>query len=155
MGCTFDFVKSVQIGGELEVLQYNTKNECLWVPTQPTQAGFFPRQATLRVQPGITWAFNLSLNAYHFLGRLSGYVQYIWEGHGEDSFEVVKSTTNPANISFRTLIENSKWNNQLINLGLTYDISPFLSLGFAWQAPGPRRNAARSNTVLVSLVGTF
>jgi hypothetical protein len=155
MGATLDFIKSVEIGGELEVMQYNTKNICMPVPTQPTQVGFLPRMTTLRVHPGISWAFNLSLNAYHFLGRLSGYAQYVWVGHGQDSFLTINSTTNPANIAFDTLIENSKWDNQLINLGLTYDISPFLALGFAWQAPGPRRNAFRSNTVLVSLVGTF
>jgi hypothetical protein len=49
----------------------------------------------------------------------------------------------------------TKWESQLLNVGFTYDISPYVNLGVAWQAPLHRRNAYRSTTFLGSITMTY
>lgn len=155
-GTTFDFVKTVEIGFEFNVTKFFKKTHaCVPAPTYYTQAGMFPQTMTVCVDPGLTWNAVFSLNAYHFLSRISAYVQYVLTGHNEDCFNIICATTEKNNISIKRLIENSKWESNMFNVGLTYDISPNLALGFFWQAPSTRRNAYRSTTLMLSIIGTF
>ncbi len=155
-GITFDFVKTVEVGFEFNITKFfKKKHSCVPCPTDFTQAGMFPEQMVISVDPGLNWNAVFSLNAYHFLSRISAYVQYVFNGHDEDCLEIICGPTDPRNISLRRMVENSKWESDVVNVGLTYDISPNLALGFLWQAPAARRNAYRSTTLMLSLVGTF
>jgi hypothetical protein len=155
-GVTFDFVKTVEIGFEFNVTQFFPKTHCnVPAPTYITQAGIYPEKMTVKVSPGLNWNAVFSLNAYHFLSRISAFAQYVFNGHDEDCYKILSATTDPANISLKRLRENSKWESNVINFGMTYDISPNLALGFLWQSPSARRNAYRATTVMLSIVGTF
>ncbi len=155
-GVTFDFVKTVEIGFEFNVTKFFKKTHtCVPAPTDFTQAGLFPQTMRVSVDPGLNWNAVFSLNAYHFLSRISAFVQFAFTGHDEDCFKILSATTDVANISLRRLVENSKWESNMVNVGLTYDISPNLALGFFWQAPATRRNAYRSTTLMLSIIGTF
>ncbi len=155
-GVTFDFVKTVEIGFEFNVTKFFKKTfNCVPAPTNFNQAGMFPQTMCVSIDPGITWNAVFSLNAYHFLSRISAYVQYVFNGHNEDCFKILSATTDIGNISIKRLVENSKWESNVVNVGLSYDISPNLALGFFWQAPSARRNAYRSTTIMLSIVGTF
>ncbi|MBY0109968.1 MAG: hypothetical protein K2X90_02550 [Candidatus Babeliaceae bacterium] len=155
-GVTFDFVKTVEIGFEFNVTQFFPKtHSCVPAPTYITQAGIYPETMTVKVSPGLNWNAVFSINAYHFLSRISAFFQYVFNGHDEDCFKICSATTDPANISLKRLVENSKWESNVVNVGMTYDISPNLALGFLWQSPSARRNAYKSTTVMLSIVGTF
>lgn len=156
MGVTFDFVKTVEIGFEYNITKFFAKtHDCYPVPTDFLQAGIYPQKASVRIDPGLNWNAAFSINAYHFLSRISAYVQYVLSGHDEDCFKICCADTDPSNISIKRLIENSKWEANVVNVGMTYDISPNLALGFYWQAPVFERNAFRSTTLMFSIIGTF
>ena len=123
------------------------------MPTNQFQAGIFATQATLDIQPGINWYFGATLSAYHFLDRLSFYVQYLIVTHDKDCFKV-RSTSAPtvADVLVGKMREESDWQVQLANVALNYDISPNIALGFLWQAPIKQRNAYRSTTIMGSIV---
>lgn len=155
-GVTFDFIKTVEIGFEFNVTGFFPKtHSCVPAPTYFTQAGIYPEIMRVKVSPGITWNSVFSINAYHFLSRISAFFQYVFNGHEEDCFKILSATTDPANINIKRLVENSKWEFNVINVGMTYDISPNLALGFLWQSPSARRNAYKSTTVMLNIIGTF
>lgn len=155
-GVTFDFTQTVELGFEFNVTKFFAKKfKNLPAPTYIRQAGLFPQRMNVTIDPGITWNAALSLNAYHFLSRLSAYFQYVFEGHDEDCYKINSATTLISNISCNRLRENSKWEAQVVNVGFTYDISPNLALGFLWQSPSNRRNVYKSTTIMLSIVGTF
>lgn len=49
----------------------------------------------------------------------------------------------------------TKWEAHFLNVGFTYDISPYVNLGVAWQIPLAYRNAYRSTTFLGSITMTY
>ncbi len=156
LGVTFDFVKTVEIGFEFNVTKFFKKtHHCVPAPTNFLQAGIFPQKVSVKVDPGINWNAVFSLNAYHFLSRISAFAQYVFSGHNEDCFEISCANTAFSNISLKRMIENSKWEACFANIGFTYDISPNLALGFIGQVPSTRRNAYKSTTLMLSIIGTF
>jgi len=67
----------------------------------------------------------------------------------------ITDMVNFEDIDKHTLIERSKWESHVVNIGLHYDISPHISLGFLWQAPATQRNAFKQTSLLWSIVVTF
>ena len=156
VGITFDFITTLELGIEGSAMKYNKRTYNNYpVPTDVKQSGIFPRLATVAIDPGLTWNFTLSINAYHFLDKLSGYVQYVFNGKEEDKFCIIGDQLLASNVAFERLSEDSKWESNMVNVGFTYDISPNIALGFLWQSPASRRNAYRSTTVGGSIVATF
>jgi hypothetical protein len=155
-GFTIDFVDTIEIGFEGQFTKWAARNESNFpVPTNTLQSTIFPRLATVKVSPGTNWNFSFTLNAYHFLDRLSLFVEYMLTSHGEDCFKVLQCDAAPGTIRLQKLVTDSKWEAQVCNVGANYDISPNFALGFFWQAPVARRNAYRSTTLMTSLVLTY
>ena len=50
------------------------------------------------------------------------------------------------------MANRSRWSNHVVNVGLTYDISPNIALGFLWQAPVAQHNSYRQTTLMGSFI---
>jgi hypothetical protein len=157
LGFAIDFVETVEIAFEGSMTKWNSRCYCYYpVPTNCLQSGVYPRQATVCIEPGTNWNFGATLAAYHFVDRLSVWIQYVIVSHKEDCFKRFETVGYPeSNIDKMKLVENSKWEVQLFNVGFNYDISPNMALGALWQAPFKQRNAYRSTTVMGSFIVTF
>ncbi|MGC2310697.1 MAG: hypothetical protein WA432_03695 [Candidatus Babeliaceae bacterium] len=155
-GFSIDFVETVELVFEGSMTKFTPRVHCnVPVPTNWLQSTVYPRLANLRVKPGTNWDFGITLNAYHFIDRLSIYVQYVVVNHDQNCFSIISSNTLPSNILIDKLVRESRWTAHLINVGLQYDIAPHVALGFLWQAPAALRNAYRSTTLLGSLIFTY
>lgn len=156
-GFVIDFAETVECAFEASMTRWTPRTYCnVPVPTEDLQSGIFPFQAKLRVHPGTNWNFGFTLHAYHFIDRLSLYAQYMIVNHEPDCFNVLSTTTTvPKAIRIGKMRENSKWSSQMVNTGLTYDLSPNIEVGFMWQAPVKRVNAYRSTTIMTTLAFTF
>lgn len=152
-GLDLDFLESIEIGGEIGFTHFFSENICNFrVPNHPCQTCLFPFKTDVCYEPGWNWHFAGKIAAYHFVDRLSFWFQYLIIEHKEDEIKLQKP--DPAFVP-KVLEERSKWKAKFANIGLTYDISPNVGLGFTWQAPHSQRNTYRSSTVLFSLYGTY
>jgi hypothetical protein len=118
-------------------------------PTNCTQRFLYPYCTTLNVQPGNNLHFTAEMHAYNFISKLSAWIQYALVNHTEDTFKLVDPT--PAQIdAFRPddLKCRSKFQTQILNTSLYFEISPNITLGFAAQWPIMQRNSYRSTTFL-------
>lgn len=166
-GVTIDFVETLEIGIEAGMTEWSPRTYRNFpVPTSPYQAGMFPYQAVTRIRPGTNWNFAATLNAYHFLERLSMYVQYAIVNHGADHISLKKiQKPNPElvpdpssgipEIFCEKIRKYSRFEVHVLNIGFNYDIAPTVAIGFFWQAPVRRLNAYRSSTVMGSLMVTY
>ena len=157
VGINFDFIETIEIGAEAGITHFFSRDICDFripngVPTRECQLGIYPFTTDVRVDPGLNWHFGAKMQAYHFLDRLSVYIQYLLIHHENDTITLKKP--DPA---FRPKIleKSSYWTAQIANIGFNYDISPSMSLGVLWQAPLSQRNAYRTSTVLFSFSGTY
>jgi len=182
-GTNLDFTETIEVGWELGFTHFfdNTFSDYP-MPTTNLQRGIFPFTTDVTVSPGMNWHFSLKMDAYHFLDRLSFYFQWVILEHKKDKFyarccdyacssescdgcapsgycnncEPYGNCTNTGP-AFKpdVLTCRSAWKAQVINTALNYDISPNVSLGFAWQAPISQRNVFRSTTVAFGVNLTF
>lgn len=161
-GFTIDFEETIAIGFEAGGTLFSKKTYCNFpLPTSWLQTGIYPHTGNVTVCPGSNWNVGVLLNAYHFLDRLSFYAQYMMVNHSADCFTI--NSINPVNgqtsakstILTNKLSQNSKFFASMVNVGLSYDISPNMALGFFWQAPCQRRQAYRSTTVMGSFILTY
>lgn len=147
-GLNINFTETIEVGGEGGVTHFFDRDICsLPVPTSVYQSGIYPYSTAVNIQPGNNWYFGLKMNAYHFMGDLSFYFEYLLIDHEKDCIKLKKF--DPA-FKPDVLRELSDWKSQLANIGFNYDISPHVSLGFLWQTPLPSRNTYRSTTVMLS-----
>ncbi|GAF82502.1 unnamed protein product, partial [marine sediment metagenome] len=152
-GINIDFAETVEIGGEVGVTHFFPKSFCDYrVPNDMFQSGIYPFSTNVRVEPGLNCHISLKLAAYHFLGCLSTYFQYVAIIHNKD--KICLCNPDPA---FRPCLLEciSDWKTQIANIGFNYDISPNISLGFLWQAPLSQRRAYRSSTVMFGFNVTY
>jgi hypothetical protein len=152
-GLNFDFLDTIEVGGEVGFTHFFARDiDNFRVPTSEFQSGIFPFATDVRIKPSHNWHFGGKISAYHFLDRLSLSFQYLIIDHCEDKIELKKC--DPA---FKPEILEclTSWKVKLIDIGITYDISPNTGLGFLWQAPLSQKNAYRSTTVLFSFYATF
>lgn len=151
-GINLDFTETIEFGGEIAYSHFFARDICnLHIPNSTYQSGIFPFATTVNFQPGDTWYAAAKINAYHFLDRLSAYAQWVVVKHREDRIRLIDC--DPAFITAQC--PRTTWMVQLINTGFTYDVSPNIGVGFAWQFPIKWANAYKSNTVLFSFVATF
>jgi len=152
-GFSMDFYKSIEMAWEAGVSNFFKRRiSGLYVPTDERQTGVFPFKTDVNYEPGKTWHFSFAMNAHHFTDKLSCFAQYLFVNHGKDSISLVT-----ADSAFKpsVLEDVTKWSVQAANIGLNYDLSPHMSVGFTWQAPITRRGAYKTNCVMFSLTGTF
>jgi hypothetical protein len=152
-GINLDFAETVEFGGEMGVTHFFRHcHNCFPMPTDIYQTGIFPFSTSVNIQPGDTWWGAIKLSAYHFVGNLSFWGQYMFINHLKDCI----SPTNPDPAFLPCVLECiSDWRSQMANVAFNYDISPNFSIGVLWQAPVSQRRAYRSSTVLLSFDAVF
>jgi hypothetical protein len=152
-GLNIDFTQTIEVGGEFGLTEFFAKDVCDFaVPTSLYQSGIYPFRTDVRIHPGRNWHIGLKMSAYHFLGDLSFYFQYMFIDHMQDHIYLKKC--DPAFLP-EELEDRSWWRAQLANIGFNYDISPDMSLGFLWQTPLPSRHTYRSTTVMLSFSAQY
>ena len=148
-GINLDFKKTIEMGFEWGITHFLPKKFNKYrVPTSELQSGIFPFATSVRVSPGFSWHWGLKMNARHFVDKLSIYFQWVVLEHKDDNIEILDK--DPAFLP-DVLKKRSTWKSQVANIGLNYDISENISLGFFWQAPLSQRNSYRSTTVMVGI----
>lgn len=152
-GLMLDFVDTIEIGAEGGFTHFFEHDFCNYrVPNSLCQSGIYPFTTDVCINPGHNWHFAATLNARHFLDRLSFYFQYVIVQHQKDSIKVKNGDT-----AFKPeLLEKiSDWKYQGANIGFNYDISPDISIGFLWQAPLQQQRVFRNTTVMFSFNATY
>ena len=152
-GINIDFFDTIEIGGEFDYTHF-FQRDCvtLRMPNSPFQSGIYPFSTTASYQPGDNWRFAAKLAAYHFIDRLSMYFQWNLIEHRRD--KICLTEPDPAYFP-EVLEEMSDWKIQVANVGFNYDISPYVSLGFLWQAPLNQHNVYKSSMVMLGLSGSY
>ncbi|MFI5333053.1 MAG: hypothetical protein ACHQVS_03045 [Candidatus Babeliales bacterium] len=148
-GFDVDFAQSIELGIEGGFDHFFKRDFCnVHIPTSNCQSGIYPFATSASIQPGDNWHFGAKMSAYHFLERLSCYVQYVIIKHKED--KITPKTSDPSFLP--ELLEcKSDFTVQVFNFDLNYDISPDFSLGFLYQLPFKQQRAFNSGTLLFSL----
>lgn len=152
-GIEFDFVNTIDLAAEIGYTHFFPRCvECLRVPNNKYQKTLFPFTANARVQPGYNWHFAAKMGAFHFLGKLSFYFQFVMLEHKEDKIclQMPDAAFKP-----QVLERVTGFKSKMANIGFNYDLSPNISLGFLWQAPLSQQNSYRSTTAMFSVSGTF
>jgi len=152
-GLMLDFVDTIEIGAEGGFTHFFDKDFCNYrVPNSLCQSGIYPFTTDACISPGHNWHFAATMNAHHFLERLSFYFQYVIVQHQKDSVKLKKC--DPA-FKPELLEKISDWKVQTANIGLNYDVSPHISVGFLWQAPLQQQRVFRNTTVMFSFNATY
>lgn len=154
-GLNCDFANTIEIGGETGITHFFGRQFSNYhVPTSQYQVGIYPFATCVNINPGANWHFTAKMNAYHFMGNLSFFFQYVLVIHTDDSIRL--NQPNPGNAFKPELLEEkSNFRVQVGNIGFNYDIAPQISLGFLWQAPLSQYNAYRSTTIMVGFNAMF
>jgi hypothetical protein len=91
-GFDVDFSESIALGLEAGVTTYFSRDFCdVHVPTNDCQQGVYPYITDIHVEPGNNWHFMGTLEALHFVDRLSFYGAYIYVNHNEDKICILGS----------------------------------------------------------------
>jgi len=152
-GINFDFLESIEIGGEVGFTHFFKRDYCNYpVPNSKFQTTIFPFKTDVSIQPGNNWHFAFRIAAFHYLENLSSYFEWFVIDHKEDS--ICLKTPDEAYLP-HILEKRSTFKTKGGNLGLNYDISPNIGLGFLWQIPFSQRNVYRSSTIMAGIAITF
>jgi len=153
-GLNLDFTDTIEIGAKAGLTHFFSRRICNYrVPNSELQSGIFPFTADVCYSPGFNWHFGASMAAYHFLERLSFWLECVLVGHERDCIQLL--TPDPA-FSVKALEDRcSCMRSYFVDVGFNYDISPNLALGFFWQTPIKQTNAYRSTTVMFSFNATY
>jgi len=152
-GLDFNFIESIEVGAEVGLTHFFSRDvDCLRVPNSIYQSGIYPFWTDAKVSPGLNCHVGGKIGAYHFLGCLSFFFQYIYVSHQTDEIKLkhCDSCFTPD-----ALERFSAWKVQLANAGFNYDISSNISLGMLWQIPISQCNAYKSTALLFSLSAIF
>lgn len=154
-GLNFDFVDTVEIGGEVGATYFFSKNfEKFRLPTSEYQSGVYPFFTDVNIRPGFNWHFGAKISSYHFLQCLSGYFEYVQVHHAQDKV-LLRKCEDEGIFLPNQFEELTGFDVKLINTALNYDISPNLNLGILGQIPLSQKNAYRSTSILFSFAATF
>jgi hypothetical protein len=154
-GFHIDFIETVEIsfhGGMTHFFARDVKDFRL--PTHATQSGVFPFATNVKLQPGRNYHATGALHAYRFVDKLSAHIEFTYVNHDEDSITLKNQAFKDI---FRVKQQEclSKFDVCLLTTAGNYEISPYLSLGFAVQWPLAQRNAYRSTTFIGTIQGVF
>lgn len=152
-GFSMDFYETVEVTWAAGTTHFFKRDIAgFYLPTDERQAGVFPFKTDVAYDPGKTWNFSFTMNAHQFLDKLSCYVQYLFISHSKDKITPI---TEDSAWKQHVLEDQTKWNIQAVNVGFNYNLSPNMTFGFAWQAPVARRGAYKTNTIALTMAGTF
>lgn len=120
------------------------------------QVGFFPWKTNMNRRPGLSWDFSLSLCARHIIGGLSFYADYIYGKHEQDKI-TLKETDRIRADAFRPVVleEKSFWKSQAFTVGASYEITPAVELGLAFQGHLSGQQVFKTETLLGTLKLSF
>ena len=152
-GFSMDFYETVEVTWAAGTTHFFKRDiPEFYLPTDERQTGVFPFKTDVAYDPGKTWNFSFTMNAHQFLDKLSCYAQYLFINHSKDTITPITedSAWKPA-----VLEDQTKWTVQAVNVGFNYHLSPNMRFGFAWQAPIARRGAYKTNTIGLTMAGTF
>ena len=113
-GLSVDFIETIEIAAEGGFAHFFDRNiENYRVPTSEGQSSIFPFSTSVNVRPGTNWHFAATLNAPHFIDKLSFYFQYFIVEHGKDKI----SLNNPDPAFKPNVLEKiSEWRFQGANI---------------------------------------
>ncbi|HSC25397.1 MAG TPA: hypothetical protein VLB80_04260 [Candidatus Babeliales bacterium] len=151
-GVNFDFLETIEIGGEVGYTHFFTRSFCRPIPNSEFQTNLFPFSTNVSVSPGDNWFFGARIAAYHFIDKLSMYFEWFVLDHQQDDIDLKKP--DPAFLP-KVLECTTSFKTKLGNAGFNYDLSPNVGVGFLWQIPFSQRNSYRSSTLMASLNVTF
>ncbi len=178
-GFSFAFRDTIEVGAEAGMTHFFSRvYNNFPLPTQESQAVIFPFSADVCFEPGNNWDVSLYMYAPRFLDRLSAWAQYIFITHSEDEVGIIRDLRlddrrlRPERLhelahsigrkgfklpqfDLRKFEAESRFEIQLFNFGLNYELAPCMSVGFLWQAPITGRRIFRSTTVMLSIIGTY
>lgn len=151
-GFTLDFDNSFEIGSTVGVVTFSRRTENnLRMPNNPEQSVLYPYNASATINPGNTWFASLLLNCHNFEENLTFFMQYMYVGHSKDKVTL----TNPSTVFLPKVLENkSMWSSQVANVGLTYEVSPSITIGCGGQIPLKQMNAYRTATFILSIAAS-
>ncbi|EKD49044.1 MAG: hypothetical protein ACD_64C00019G0001 [uncultured bacterium] len=154
-GLNIDFVESIEVGAEVGMTYFFDRNfEKVRVPTSEFQSGIYPFTTDINVHPGFNWHFGGKISAFHFIDRLSSFLQYIQMEHKPDTIRL-RNCEDADYFLPEQLEKLTGFKAKFIDVALNYDISPNIGLGLFWQAPISQLNSYRSSTVMFSFYATF
>lgn len=151
-GLNFNFLETIEIGGEIAWTHFFKKDFHMPVPTSRFQTNMFPFSTGVSVQPGDSWHYGLRIAAYHFVDKLSMYFEWFVLDHQQD--HICLNCPDPAFLP-GVLECRSSFKTKLGNAGFNYDLSPNIGVGFLWQIPFSQRNSYRSSTLMGGFNVTF
>ena len=152
-GINADFTETIEVGIEAGITHFFCRDFCnVRIPTSNCQKSIYPFAADARIQPGNNWNIGAKMFAYQFIDRLSFHFQYQIIVHKNDC--ITLKHYDPAFIP-SLLEKHSTWQVQVANVGFNYDVSPYISFGFLWQAPLQQSNAYQSSTILFSFNAVY
>lgn len=151
-GLNFNFLETIEIGGEVNFTHFFQKSFCMPVPTSEFQNNLYPFSTNVSVRPGTSWHFCARIAAYHFVDKLSMYFEWYCLDHQKD--DICLENGDPA-FTPGVLECRSSFKTKLGNAGFNYDLSPNIGLGFLWQIPFSQRNTYRSSTLMGGFNVTF
>ena len=99
-------------------------------------------------------SFAAKIAAFHFLGHLSAYFEYVQMEHKPDDVRLRKCEDEGTFLP-GVYEKTTGFKAKMANMALNYDITPNIGLGILWQAPLSQMNAYRSSTVLFSFNARF
>jgi len=152
-GVNLDFVQTVSVGFEGGVVKFFGKNfDNYPLPNSEFQTTLFPFRTSVHVQPGLSTYFSAQMEALHFIGYLSAYVQYVILEHKKD--KITPQKPDPA-WEPKVLECVTPFRVKLFNVGFNYDLAPWLSVGIAVQLPWAEVNAYHQTTTIFSITMVF
>ncbi len=152
-GLSFDFNGTLELSGRVGGTHFfKRKISNMFVPTSKAQSGIFPYATDVNYEPGKTWFFSVGCNSYRFLDKLTMYVEYFYIQHEKDSISLV---TDDSAFVPSVLEDLSYFNTQGLGLGMSYELSPHISIGGVWQLPITQRNAYSINTITLNFLVTL
>lgn len=152
-GLTLDFAHTVELNAKIGGTHFFKRNIAeMYVPTSKQQSGIYPYATDVSYEPGRTWFFTVGCASQHFLDKLSMYTEYYYIQHSKDKISLL----TPDTAFIPSVLEDTTYFNvQGVSIGMSYDLSPYISVGGVWQCPILQRNAYKTNTITLNLLITI
>ena len=152
-GLSCDFIETIQIGIEAGYdYFFDAVHENRPCPNSQYQSVLYPYKRDINVQPGANTHCAVTISAYQFMQNANFFASYEYIQHGQDKHTLV---TENANFFAEFLDQDTRWNSQMFNAGLNFDISPDFNFGIVCQLPVSQRNAFNTASAGASLSFLF
>ena len=151
-GVAFAFNETIEVILEGGATGFTSQTQCIRVPTSSYQSSFYPYKTNVKISPAPIYHGSLALNAHYFIDRLSTFVQFEYANHSQNDYSLV--VYDPS-FDFTRLQADTEWKYGVLNVGLSYDLSPCVSLGGACQLPMMQRGTFQAHTFMIGIGANF